>query len=186
MVVTFDGPNLVVILESAVTEVDVRVDLYLEWKTWVKLSDNAKFPQLFRVIGGDPLGNDLFAGSYFFVQNQIDPDPGIGGWRIRPPEEDIIITLNGNLFPEDSTTVLFVPTIGNFNTLLRLNTSSLTQLASTGLTVAENVQLTELHTLAGLDSSNPLIVTDSQRTAGITITQSIVEDPPGTIEVTRI
>jgi hypothetical protein len=104
---TFDGENLVITLDSGITEVDAEVDLYSEWKAWTLLSDNAKYPPAFRSIGGDPLTPTLNAGSYFFLQNQY-------GWRLRPPEEDIQISLIGNLVGEDSTLPLFVPTIGAY------------------------------------------------------------------------
>lgn len=116
---TFDGPNTTITLDSGVTSVSVA-GLYSDWKEWVRISDNAKFPQAFRVIGGDPLGGGISAGSYFFLQNQK-------GWRIRPPEEDISLELVGNLFAEDPGAGLLIPTIGNFNTFVRVSTSSLTQ-----------------------------------------------------------
>lgn len=99
---------------------DVGEDIYTAWKEWIVLSDNIKYPAAFRVVGGDPLGGGLNAGSYFFLQNQ-------NGWRIKPPEEDIVITLTGNLYPEDVNEDLFNATDGDFNTSIRLSTSSLTQ-----------------------------------------------------------
>ncbi len=118
---SFDGPNLTITLDSGVTDIDV-IDIYSRWKDWVKLGTNSGFPAAFRVIGGDPLGGGIFAGSYFFLQNQ-------DGWRIKPPEEDIQQQLNGNLYPEDALTTFLLGTTGSFNTAIRLSTSSLTQLA---------------------------------------------------------
>ena len=117
--IDFDGPNLTITLAQGVTEVDAA-EIYSRWKEWVILSDNAKFFEAFRVIGGDPLGGGLRAGSYFFLQNQY-------GWRIKPFEEDIIITITGNIFAELPTSPIFIPTVGDFNTSIRLQTSSLTQ-----------------------------------------------------------
>ncbi len=116
---TFDGPNTTITLDTGVTTVSVA-GLYSDWKEWVALADNAKYAQAFRVIGGDPLGGGISAGSYFFLQNQK-------GWRIRPPEEDIILELQGNLFGESTVDPIIIPTIGAFNTQVRLSTSSLTQ-----------------------------------------------------------
>ena len=116
---TFDGPNTTITLDTGVTTVSVA-GLYSDWKEWVALTDNAKYAQAFRVIGGDPLGGGISAGSYFFLQNQK-------GWRIRPPEEDIILELQGNLFGESTVDPIIIPTIGAFNTQVRLSTSSLTQ-----------------------------------------------------------
>lgn len=111
MAVTFDGDNLLIILETAVTSVDAEVDLYSDWKEWVKLSDNAKYPSAFRAIGGDTLPGGLTAGSYYFIRND-------NGWRIRPPEEDINITITGSLVPEDSTLDILVPTVGTYTVLV--------------------------------------------------------------------
>lgn len=130
--IDFDGPNLTITLEAGVTTVDAG-EIYSRWKDWVVQSDNAKFLEAFRVIGGDPLGGGLSAGSYFFLQNQY-------GWRIKPPEEDIVITITGNIFAENPASPIFNATTSNFNTSIRLQTSSLTQVVS----VAESNDLTQL------------------------------------------
>ena len=108
---SFDGTNLIITLDSGVTEVDVEVDLYSDWKEFFKTSDNSKFPLAFRTIGGDPLTPGSDAGAYFFIQNNL-------GWRIRPPEENTTILLTGNLAPEDSTLPILIPTIGSFQVLI--------------------------------------------------------------------
>jgi len=115
----FDGNNLRIILPAGITNIDVEADLYSQWKEWVKLSDNAKFPPAFRTIGGDPLTPGIDAGAYFFIQNQ-------DGWRIRPAEEDATVFLNGNLAPEDSALDIVVPTLGNFRVLV-VNLQPITQ-----------------------------------------------------------
>ena len=119
--ISFDGDNKVITLASGVSSVDAS-DIYSRWKDWAATADNAKFEPAFRVIGGDPLGGGQFAGSYFFLRNDY-------GWTIKPPEEDIVITVNGNLFPENPAAAFLVPTTGSFNTSIRLQTSSLTQVA---------------------------------------------------------
>jgi hypothetical protein len=120
MSVTFDGPNRLITISSGQVSLDVKDDIYTAWKEWVVQSDNIKYPAAFRVVGGDPLGGGVNAGSYFFLQNQ-------NGWRIKPPEEDIIITITGNLYAEEVSESLFNTADGNFNTSIRLSTSSLTQ-----------------------------------------------------------
>jgi len=104
---TFDGDNLLIILDSGVSSVDAVVDLYSDWKEWFKTPPNAKYPVAFRAIGGDPLTATLDAGTYVFLQNQ-------NGWRIRPPEEDIDITITGNLVREDLNLGITVPTVGGY------------------------------------------------------------------------
>jgi hypothetical protein len=121
--IDFDGLNRVITLAPGVLQVSAP-RVYSAWKEWVIAADNAKHQPAFRVLGGDPLGGGLFAGSYFFLQNQH-------GWRIKPPEENIVITLTGNLYAEVSTTPLFASTAGSFNTSIRLQTSSLTQAITT-------------------------------------------------------
>lgn len=109
MATTFDGDNLLITLNAggSVHTVDAQVDLYSDWKEWVKLADNAKYPPAFRTTGGDPLTPGISAGAYFFIRNDL-------GWRIKPAEEDATITLIGNLAPEDATLGVFNPTVGAF------------------------------------------------------------------------
>jgi hypothetical protein len=129
--INFDGNNLIITLPPGQAVVSAQ-DIYSEWKVWVAQGNNAAYLPAFRVIGGDPLGGGLLAGSYFFLQNQY-------GWRIKPPEENIVVTITGNLFPENSSAPLFANTAGSFNTSIRLQTSSLTQVAevNTGSGVTE-------------------------------------------------
>lgn len=128
--ITAKAPDLVIVLESGVTEVSIE-DIYSAWKEWVILSDNAKWPFAFRVVGGDPLTATLNAGSYFFLQNQ-------NGWRIRPPEEDIQVLITGNFYREDISLPSVVPTIGDFNTVVESEKSSLTQVVGgAGLTAQD-------------------------------------------------
>lgn len=46
--------------------------------------------------------------------------------------------------------------------------------------------ITELHRLAGLDATRPLVVTATTRDAGAEIEQTIAEAPAGTVTVTRV
>jgi len=123
--VTFDAPNRLIIVNEGITELDVKKDLYSEAKRqWKNDPELTKFRFPFRVIGGDPIGGGLFAGSFFFLQNQSGYD-----WRIRPQEADHELLVIGNLYPEDATLPMFVPTLGNYTVTLKLERSSLTQLA---------------------------------------------------------
>jgi hypothetical protein len=56
---------------------------------------------------------------------------------------------------------------------------------SGGLSPSQVTMLTELYRLAGLDQTRPLVVTETTRTAGAEIEQTIVEAPAGTVTVTR-
>lgn len=121
--IDFDGDNLIITLASNVTAVSAQ-EIYSAWKTWITQGNNAAYLEAFRVIGGDSLGGGLLAGAYFFLQNQY-------GWRIKPPEEDIIVTISGNVFAENPVVPLLSSTVGDFNTSIRLQTSSLTQVVET-------------------------------------------------------
>lgn len=123
MPISIDGPSRTITLANGETVVSAA-EIYSSWKEWSLNGDNSKFLPAFRVIGGDPLGGGLFAGSYFFLRNDY-------GWLIKPPEQDIAISINGNLYAEDAGLPLLSSTDGNFNTSIRLQTSSLTQAVST-------------------------------------------------------
>jgi hypothetical protein len=126
--IEFNGQTRLITLAPGATTVTAQ-GIYSAWKAWAAEGDNLKYQPAFRVIGGDPLGGGLYAGAYFFLQNQQ-------GWRVRPPEQNIVITLTGNLYAEAASIDLFVPTAGSFNTSIRLQTSSLTQAIATGGTQA--------------------------------------------------
>lgn len=106
---TFDGENLIITLDSGVTNID-WIDIYSDWKDWM-LADplNRGYPEAFRTTGGDPLNLLLDAGKYWFLRNDY-------GWRIKPPEEHITILAAGNLAPEDADIDMFLPTAGAYTT----------------------------------------------------------------------
>jgi hypothetical protein len=111
MAVTFNGEELLIILETGVTEVDIADDLYTEWKTWQRAGSNLMYPQAFRVAGGDAVTSTLDAAGYFFLRNDL-------GWRIRPAEEDATILFIKNLVPELATLPIAVPTLGGYTVLI--------------------------------------------------------------------
>lgn len=116
MPVTFDGINLRIIL-PAVGDYAVDKDLYSDWKEWILLSDNAKFPPAFDTTGGDPISATTKIAPYFFLRNDL-------GWRIKAPEQSGEINIDGNLFGRDSLLPIFVQPTGSFNVLFKLIVSS--------------------------------------------------------------
>lgn len=76
--VTFDGANkLIKITDPTVLSIDVKSDLYTEWKDWLLTDvENAKWESPFLATGGDPLdlAQTQFSPAFFFLQN---------GWRIK-------------------------------------------------------------------------------------------------------
>lgn len=127
---TFDSTNLRVILDTGVTSYNADIDIYLPWKNYL-LADSANFgvPPVFdTVVGGDTV--DAVVGEsidrQLFFRNDL-------GWRIRPPEEDIEITIIGDLNPRDSSIAMFVPTLGGFSTQIRQRVSSKARILETGV-----------------------------------------------------
>ena len=93
--VTFDGPNKIIYVNDGITSIDVKTDIYSDWKEWVLGHDGvvtAKYLDAIRVIGGDPLPGARFVGATFFL---------INGWRIKPWEGNYVLTVTGNLYTEE-------------------------------------------------------------------------------------
>jgi len=120
--VTFDGENLLIIVNAGITELDVQIDLYSDWKEWILLSDNSKYLQAFSGIGGEPIGGGLFVGTTYLLLN---------GWKIRPDEVNHTLTLLGNLFG-DAGAEIVQPTVGSFIVAVQFRNSSLAQGVATG------------------------------------------------------
>lgn len=71
--VTFDGRKRTITVNSRVTEINIQVDVYSDWKEWVRLHDHLKFTRAIRTIGGDPTIDIQKAGDLYFMMND---------WRI--------------------------------------------------------------------------------------------------------
>jgi hypothetical protein len=112
-----DGQNRIFVAKTGITEFDVQIDLYSDWKEWSLENENLKYQQALRTVGGDPI--DEAAGRYlggtYFLTN---------GWKIRPYEDTHRLVINGNLFSEDGSGVT-IPTTGSHNVLSELNVSNL-------------------------------------------------------------
>jgi len=157
MAVSFDPTNLVITLESGITSVNAS-QIYSDWKDWVILGLGAGIVPAFDTIGGDPLSLTQNAGAYFFLRNDL-------GWRIKPPEEDISITIDGNLFARNPSLPIKIGTAGNFNTSVNTNFSSLTQEvvinSGSGLSPQQATQLLEMYQDLGLDVTNAKSITEN-------------------------
>jgi len=115
--VTFDGANKLIILANSVYDVDV-VELYSVWKTWMTLSDNAKYVSAMRTVAGDPTIGAKKISPHFFLMN---------GWKLRPSEADQTLTLTGNLYADEAETYganITVPTLGDYTVTVNMSTSS--------------------------------------------------------------
>jgi hypothetical protein len=168
--VTFDWANLLIIVDNGVTELDVQVDLYSDWKEDVKLTDNIKHPPAFRTTGGDPISPTENIGATFFL---------INGWKIRPQEADHTLILDGNLFTEPSVNSVFQPTIGDFTVVITTKVSSLItglKSLSADVTVARKMFTNRLET-----NQTTGILTLHDDDDSVLLTANIWEDTAGTI-----
>ncbi len=112
--VIFDGEQELIIVDPGVTFVDVREDLYSEWKRWFLQSDNSKFRLAFDIVGGNPLPEDQLGLTYFLQFN----------WKIRPYEGDHRLRIKGNLYCQDGTDPV-ADTLGNFKVTASMKVSNL-------------------------------------------------------------
>jgi len=88
--VTFDGLNKLITVITGVTYLDVKTDIYQEWKKWVIEDNNSQWLQAFRTFGGDPTTSNQNAPSYYFLINE---------WKIKIENLDVII--QQNLYSDD-------------------------------------------------------------------------------------
>ena len=116
MAVSFDGVNKIINLPST-GSFDTEIDLYSNWKEWVILSDNAKYLPAFDTTGGDDIRSGQEIAPYFFLRTDL-------GWKIKAPEEDGDIVVQGNLFPRVSGQSLFLPPTGDFTVLITQSLSA--------------------------------------------------------------
>ena len=120
--VTVNLSNKLIIVNNGITSLDAEVDLYSDLKEdWIANANGElgfEFP--FRTAGGDTLPGGLEAGAFFFLRNDL-------GWRIRPYEGDHELIITGNLYPEDVTYPITVPTLGDYTVIASWERSSLTQ-----------------------------------------------------------
>jgi len=86
----FDGPNKLIYVSPYITSLNIKTDLYSDWKEWKSLRDNAKFLPAMRGIGGDPTTGTEFAGDIYFT---------INGWKVVVDLSQVQIT--GVLFSDD-------------------------------------------------------------------------------------
>lgn len=145
---TVDGPNLLLIAQAGVVDVDVQIDLYSDAKEhWLTTADN-KFEFPFRTIAGDPIRAGVLFGDGYFLQN---------GWKIRPDEADHDLTIAGNLFLDvGETPGIFVPTVGAFTVLATIERSTDPRfLTSADLELLKKVFLNRAVTIINAGPSPP-------------------------------
>ena len=164
--VTFDGINKLILVNNHVDELDVREDIYSNWKEWLMVGTNSKFAEAITTTGGDQITTLTYVGITYFLEN---------GWRIKPYGRDHILTIDGNLYTREPNEDPYVVPDGEFKVTVNTLRSNLTDIVRIpdGLLNTDKLKIDELHKLAGLQPDNPLIVSNDSRTAGATIVQDI-------------
>ena len=119
---SFSGIEKIIYLHPNETTINVKEDIYSDWKEWTLLRDNSRFLEAIRVVGGDPISPIISLGATFFL---------INGWKIRPAEEDYILNINGNLYSDDGLSPI-IPTLGSYNVTITMTRSNLIDTVSTG------------------------------------------------------
>lgn len=168
--VTFDGSNRIIMVNEGVTELNIKEDVYSNWKEWASLIDNSYWPDACRSIGGDPTVNNQRAGDIYFLKNN---------WKLYIDVTKVKIT--GALFSDNFDTAYHdlngVP-------VFAAEVSSLVTTQEVGSSVGIEAKILELWRLAGLDSANVTSITDTSITVGgVTIT--IGQPDSGTTTLTR-
>lgn len=157
------------------TNFDVARDLYSAWKRWVVSGVGAQFEPAFVVEGGTPIGaTGFFTGATFILVN---------GWKIRGASHDHQLFLNGNLFSDDG--VVSSPNPTNAVEVF-VNSAVAAQGIATGSGVPADLaaKIEELWQMRGLDTANPVTVTETEETSGA-IELDITGDGETTSTLTR-
>jgi len=107
-IASFDPINKRIILKG--TDISVAA-IFVDWQIWTADPTNSIYEPAFRTTGGDILGSGLSIPVYYFLTNN---------WRIRPMEQSQTLTIIGNLFVDGGNGDAIVPTLGDFNVLVKL------------------------------------------------------------------
>jgi hypothetical protein len=103
--VIFDGVTRLIDVKFGIVELDAQVDLYSDWKEWVKEGDNSKFLPAFRTAAGDVIGIGKAIAPYFFLLN---------GWEIRPHDANHTLLIEGNLYADPAENDIVEPSSGSY------------------------------------------------------------------------
>jgi hypothetical protein len=114
MAITFDGANKQIVLDAVTTEY-TAIEIYSRWKDWVQ-GGQGNWLEAFAAFGGDPLGGGQISPIYVFLRNDL-------GWRIKRPESDIDVLINGNLVGTDSGLAILTGPNGAFSPTVTINRS---------------------------------------------------------------
>lgn len=109
--VTFDGLNKIILVNSGITSLDIGI-VYSLWKEWVLT--NPHWEAAMKAIGGEPIPGGRIGSTYFLMN----------GWRIRPWDGEYRLSILGNLYTEEGESpyvpvggVSVVSTVSSLNTV---------------------------------------------------------------------
>lgn len=148
--ITFSGESRCIAINLGAQESSATVkvsDIYRAWKNWVSQSDNLKYLQAIRPVGGEPLNEIERLGSAFFLVEE---------WRICPipTEVETKLTIDGNLFPEPATNPVLsyhmVPS--GLHTHVEMRTSTLPVTMITQVNTGSGLSAEERATLLAIES----------------------------------
>lgn len=144
--VSFDPVQRVIRVNDGVTSLDIRTDIYSDWKEWSQLKDyTGQAPPAIRTIGGDPTGDNQRAGDLYFL---------INNWKLVVDVNQVRLT--GVLLSDDYETAYWRDPKGqnNRDDLLPLFPARVSSLVTT-------VEVTPEQDLSNLDFSNANITVQS-------------------------
>jgi hypothetical protein len=117
MKVNFDGENKLILIHTGITEIDVKLDLYSDWKEWILIGDNSKYLSAMRAVGGDPISGTKQLGSTYFLTN---------GWRIKPASWDHRLFVVGNLYTDEGASP-YLNVDGSYSVMIISEVSTLVE-----------------------------------------------------------
>jgi len=92
--VTFDGPNKLILVNPGVTTLNVKEDIYSDWKEWFLGHDGvvtSKYLEASESVGGQPLPGGTNLGDTYFL---------INGWKIKPYPGSYSLSIEGNIYTD--------------------------------------------------------------------------------------
>jgi len=162
MAVSFDGAARRMVV-TGVSKVDVQRDLYSAWKHWLILSDNAKYLQAVRPVGGDDIGDGQKSPAYFFLMND---------WKVLV--DGIIVKFILNLYCEEATNSNYFPFIISNNGAVSYKVSD-SPIVSSGNGLSTE-QATQLETAAVESRAARKMVKNDAFTSADNSTSTIFDD----------
>jgi hypothetical protein len=176
--VTFDGERKLIVVNEGEISLDVKVDLYSNWKEWSLQRDNTKWLPAFSTLGGDPITDQTFVGDTYFLEN---------GWRVQPWQpgtsglSGYVLDIIGNLFTREAGENPINPVSGVTIVLTR---SSINSVSIAGGTATLN-RIQDIWRHMGLDYDNPQTITDTRIQTGNAIRVNITNPTRDTTLVER-